>query len=203
MIGRTIVSGLVALVALGCAGDRPEPAGVEADRGAASWQVVTVAELVPEQRAQLERAERAKNLLASTLMDALTQELEVGGPAGAVDICRDMAPMISAHAAEENGVRLGRTSFRVRNPANRPPEWARGLVADRVAELTTLAGPEGELGVMMPIRLAEPCLACHGPRESLDQAVVAALAESYPDDEAVGFAEGDLRGWFWVEVPPA
>ena len=23
-----------------------------------------------------------------------------------------------------------------------------------------------------------------------------------PEDEAVGFAEGDLRGWFWVEVPP-
>jgi hypothetical protein len=28
-----------------------------------------------------------------------------------------------------------------------------------------------------------------------------ALAARYPDDRATGFAPGDLRGWFWVEVP--
>ena len=28
-----------------------------------------------------------------------------------------------------------------------------------------------------------------------------ALKESYPVDRAVGFAEGEVRGWFWVELP--
>jgi hypothetical protein len=27
------------------------------------------------------------------------------------------------------------------------------------------------------------------------------LAKEYPDDQATGFEEGDLRGWFWIEVP--
>ena len=27
------------------------------------------------------------------------------------------------------------------------------------------------------------------------------LGTSYPDDRAVGFAAGDLRGWYWVEAP--
>ena len=30
-----------------------------------------------------------------------------------------------------------------------------------------------------------------------------ALAASYPADRATGFREGDLRGWFWIEVPAA
>jgi hypothetical protein len=28
-----------------------------------------------------------------------------------------------------------------------------------------------------------------------------ALAEHYPEDQATGFQEGDLRGWFCIEVP--
>ncbi len=35
----------------------------------------------------------------------------------------------------------------------------------------------------------------------LDPAVKEVLASGYPRDEATGFAEGDLRGWFWIEVP--
>jgi hypothetical protein len=27
------------------------------------------------------------------------------------------------------------------------------------------------------------------------------LAERYPADRATGFKVGDIRGWFWVEVP--
>jgi len=29
------------------------------------------------------------------------------------------------------------------------------------------------------------------------------LAAKYPMDQATGFKEGDLRGWFWIEVPPS
>jgi hypothetical protein len=111
--------------------------------------------------------------------------------------------MIAEHAADEHGLAIGRTSHRLRNPANTAPEWADALIEQRVAESAYLAGPAGELGVMLPIRVAQPCLACHGAREDLDGEVAAALAESYPADEAVGFTEGDLRGWFWIEVPGA
>ena len=41
-----------------------------------------------------------------------------------------------------------------------------------------------------------------GPAEEIDAEVMAALAEHYPDDQAVAFAEGDLRGWFWIEAMP-
>jgi hypothetical protein len=198
---RRILVALVLAAYFGCGSETTEQADSDVEDGQQGWQVVDLTTLDTDQQKQLERAAAAKDLLASTLMGALTEELEVGGPAGAVDICRDMAPMISANTAEESGVRIGRTSFRLRNPENQPPAWARQLVARRVEGPTTLVGPDGELGVLAPIRVAEPCLACHGDRESMDPAVREAIAEGYPDDEAVGFAAGDLRGWFWVEVP--
>lgn len=34
----------------------------------------------------------------------------------------------------------------------------------------------------------------------LEPAVRAELRDRYPRDEAVGFTEGEIRGWFWVEV---
>ena len=43
------------------------------------------------------------------------------------------------------------------------------------------------------------CLQCHG--EVLDPAVAGKIAELYPDDQATGFIDGDLRGVFWVEYP--
>ncbi len=53
---------------------------------------------------------------------------------------------------------------------------------------------------LKPIGTQPMCLTCHGPRESIDTAIVDVLESAYPDGRAVGFAAGDLRGWFWAEV---
>jgi hypothetical protein len=45
------------------------------------------------------------------------------------------------------------------------------------------------------------CATCHGPTESLSAGVRKEIAERYPTDRAVGFKEGEIRGWFWVEIP--
>jgi len=44
---------------------------------------------------------------------------------------------------------------------------------------------------------------CHGPEDTIPQDVKDAIGEHYPEDQATGFRKGDLRGWFWVEVPAA
>jgi hypothetical protein len=41
---------------------------------------------------------------------------------------------------------------------------------------------------------------CHGPKEQLIPEVKEQLAKLYPEDSATGFSEGELRGWFWVEL---
>src|SRR5690606_27568973 len=127
--------------------------------------------------------------------------MQAGGAPGAVSVCRDEAPRLAREVAEKHRVRLGRTSFRLRNPDNRPPAWADAAVEQRTETPQHLLGPGGELGVLSPIRLQPLCVTCHGAPESIDPAVRDVLAKSYPGDEATGFAPGELRGWFWVEVP--
>ncbi len=56
-----------------------------------------------------------------------------------------------------------------------------------LAEATPVAGPT--------------CLDCHGPRDKMAPAVLAALAERYPADAATGFDCDDLRGAISVRVP--
>jgi len=72
-----------------------------------------------------------------------------------------------------------------------------------VDEPTFLAGPAGEFGALLPIRLKAECQTCHGAKEMIAEETLSAIAEHYPDDRGVGFAEGDLRGWYWIEVPGA
>jgi hypothetical protein len=56
------------------------------------------------------------------------------------------------------------------------------------------------VGVLRPIVHRPMCNACHGPSERLDAAVRAALQVRYPADRATGFRDGEIRGWFWVEL---
>jgi hypothetical protein len=51
-----------------------------------------------------------------------------------------------------------------------------------------------------PIRMKGICRKCHGPRIEPD--VKDRLRELYPEDEATGFKKGELRGMFWVKLPP-
>jgi hypothetical protein len=60
---------------------------------------------------------------------------------------------------------------------------------------------EDSVGVLRPIAQRPLCATCHGPAEGIDPAVRSLLRERYPADRAVGFRDGEIRGWFWVEVP--
>ncbi len=127
------------------------------------------------------------------------------GPANAIDVCRLEAPALAAKHSTA-GIEIGRSSHRLRNPANSGPAWVRDVIdayldnpVDREPRTVSLDGERQ--GYVEPILTQPLCLACHG--SSVDPVVAAALASHYPDDRATGFEVGDLRGVFWVEYPAA
>ncbi|HOC43901.1 MAG TPA: DUF3365 domain-containing protein [Thermoanaerobaculales bacterium] len=186
------------LVVAGCSRG-PEPASEVT--AAVEWQPVAAGDMTPAQQAQQELVATATNSMMAELLGELHAALDSGGGPAGIEACRLKAPEIAARVSEEYGVAIGRTSDRLRNPANTMPAWAVRTVADGIAEPTFLAGPGGELGAMLPIRLRAECEMCHGLAESIAEDIQRAIATFYPDDRAVGFVEGDLRGWIWVEVP--
>ena len=172
-----------------------------ADDRATDWRPL-VGEPTAAQTRQQEVGDDARMALASTLLGELTKALANGPPVDAIGFCKDHAPAFAQSTAEQHGVRIGRTSHRLRNPDNTAPSWAqRAVAAAGPATPAAFVGPEGELGLLQPILLMPQCSQCHGQPDELAAGVADALQQLYPDDRATGFAPGELRGWFWVEVP--
>ena len=157
--------------------------------------------LSASQQQQKRVALAARDAMFEKLSGRLMSVIESDGPAQAIWVCRTDAPAIGEQIEREFGVEIGRTSFRLRNSTNAGPEWVAPFVAAKVDEPTFVALPDDTLGALLPIRLKQKCTVCHGDRDSLRDDVRAALDLHYPNDQATGFREGDLRGWFWVEVP--
>jgi len=170
---------------------------------ASEWRIVDADELSPRERAQLAHAEQSRGIMGQRLMGRVSEAVAAEGHAHAIDVCRIEADPIAMQVAEQRQIAIGRTSARLRNPDNQPPEWARAHVNSDAQTALVARGPDSTIGTLLPIFLAAPCMACHGPQEQLDASVTEALAQWYPDDQATGFGKGDLRGWFWVEAGPA
>jgi hypothetical protein len=163
-------------------------------------------ESTPSVDAAVNRANEAIRALQSGLVEALTSEMKKGGPPSAVHVCRDEAQVITAKVAQEEGVDVGRTSHRLRNPKNAPRPWAEAFVSEAAGKKTSEVEAQvvdlgDKMGVLKPINTLGLCTNCHGKAEEIAPEVRQALAEGYPEDEAVGFSVGDLRGWMWAEVP--
>lgn len=156
--------------------------------------------------AGIEIADAAIRALQQRLSARLLDEMKKGGPARAISVCRDEAQALTAEIARVQGVRVGRTSDRLRNPGNAAPSWAERFVeasAGRKAASVeaTVVDLGDRVGVLRPIPTAAPCLQCHGRAERLSADVRAFIKSAYPKDRAVGFDAGDLRGLIWAEAP--
>ena len=161
--------------------------------------------------AAVERAREAADALGAELMRTLLQEMADGGPMGAVKICSEKAQAIAA-AHSTDGLTVRRVSLKARNPKDIPDDYERrvlekleaGLRAgeDLPAESVEEVVEDGSrrLRYMRPLVIRKPCLRCHGDPETIDPEVRRLIAERYPDDQAVGYREGDLRGAVSVVV---
>ncbi len=178
--------------------ERAPTAPIGAERP--TWREATNDELTPAQQAARDAALAAVSDLQRTLLAEVAKNLEARGPAATITVCKDLAPQLAEQVGNEHGLRIGRTSHRLRNPGNAGPAWMDPVIGARRDELVTMIGPGDAVRVAIPIHVAAPCLACHGQNGMLAPGVVSALDEQYPQDAATGFAEGELRGWFWAET---
>lgn len=139
------------------------------------------------------------------LSGELKMALNSGGVASALPYCNLMAYPLTDSVAEKHGVILRRTALRFRNPDNAPTEAETAQLNAFAAALQEGSHPEPELKrganapvFYRPILLQEGCLKCHGtPEEDIAGADLERIRELYPDDKAVGFRPGELRG-MWV-----
>lgn len=167
--------------------------------------------------AKLTEARATADALASGLMGELVRVLESGDTKAALAYCADSAQAFTArHQTERLSVR--RVGTRLRNSHNSPNSIEESILSAFQSQLDSgtaprdtafvATGPRGqqELRYLRPILVAAPCLACHGDKQSMEPDLRALLADRYPEDQATGYASGELRGAISVRLrdePPA
>lgn len=170
--------------------------------------VSKVGAVQPSIEIQLQEARSMVKSMASSLKSVLKPALTSGGPVTAIEICKINAPDISAKLSTGSPWNIRRTSLKLRNPNNAPDAWEARVLAKfeqqkqqgaavKKLEFSQVVTTNGEqyLRYMKAIPTAKkPCLACHG--QSISKKVSQKLAQSYPNDKAVGYQVGDIRGAF-------
>lgn len=143
------------------------------------------------------------------LKTALKAALEEGGPLTAIRVCKEVAPQIASRLSRRNGVKVERTSLRVRNPGNMAEPWqaevlttfeqAAGDDAEPVLEYFAAGDAAQPARYAKAIHTGAMCLVCHGATISVDVAEL--LDREYPSDRARGYELGAIRGAFSVTWP--
>jgi hypothetical protein len=161
-----------------------------------------IAALLAAAPSPVEQAKAAVNPFKKTLKETLFKALETS-PEAAIDVCSKRAPELAKEASTAT-VTVGRSAFKLRNPANAPKPWLEKAMAELAKEKPgteahrVVTRPDGTVGYAEAIWMGAPCLVCHG--KTIAPGLEAKLKSAYPNDKATGFSEGDFRGVFWAEV---
>jgi hypothetical protein len=152
--------------------------------------------------------------LIQTLGGELKTAMTEGGPVGAIGVCKVKAPEIAAAAMQKTGMKIKRVSPKNRNPKGVPDEWETQALAALEKRLAAGEKPETlDMHAVVPsangseFRYAKAlvtqplCLNCHGDPDKMPPDVKAKLAAEYPNDKAVGYSAGMIRGLLSIRNP--
>jgi len=150
------------------------------------------------------------------LKGELQSAMKEGGPVHAIQVCNTIAPAVAQELSDKHGMRVARTSLKLRNQENAPDAWeqkvleqfeARRAKGENPAKMaySEVVEENGQKrfrfmkAIGMPPLDQMPCLKCHG--EEIADPVKAKLDELYPDDQARGYKPGQIRGAFTLSKP--
>ncbi len=155
--------------------------------------------------------------LMKNLKSQLIQAMEEGDPAAAISVCATVAQDLTRKMGQKlgPGIKIKRTSFKWRNPADAPDEYEkevldllewiyRGkkiLLPFYIQEVTEDEQPYYRY--YKPILVRSECLLCHGDPREMPEEITQTLKRLYPQDKATGYKVGDFRGVIRVSIPKA
>lgn len=151
-------------------------------------------------------AREVTELFQSELKKTLMSAMESGGPQQGIQVCQKKAAEIAEEVSHRSGWRIRRISLKTRSPLNEPQPNERKIL-DFFAEQATHSKSIDDLEwwekksdkqvYMKAIPMNGLCLTCHG--NNVDPSVKKTILHYYPNDTAVGYTLGEIRGAFVIE----
>lgn len=153
----------------------------------------------------LEESRRIAQAFMQRLGGTLKSQLASAGPASAIGVCKLVAPALAAEYSQ-GGFLVSRVSLKTRNQTlGSPDAWERNMLEKFDRQQTQGTAPteisevieqaDGRWFRYLKAIPTQPmCLQCHGQTDEMVAEVKTMLAREYPQDQAVGYRVGDIRG---------
>ncbi|GGB51810.1 DUF3365 domain-containing protein [Shewanella inventionis] len=177
----------------------------------ASLSSTVNAESFTEQQQLEQQANQKIAEFSQALKGQLQAAIKQGGLPAGVSVCQSVAPSIAAQNSTDGWV-LKRTSLRVRNSNNSPDAWELAQL-NQFEQIKAASVPQTQTPIvsseyvakgdtttfryMKAIPTQELCLGCHGSNITPELSTL--IKQAYPDDKAINFELGDIRGAFSLQ----
>ena len=159
------------------------------------------------------RTEQSKDMVkefGGKLKGKLQAAMKSGGPIKAMTVCNEQAPLIAKKLSDKSGWDIHRTSLKAR--ATKPDAWETQIMqsfeqrhtdGDKFKSLfnqdVVEVNGKPTFRFMQAIETKGICLTCHG--ENIAPEIANKIKQLYPNDMAIGFKQGDIRGAFSIIQP--
>ncbi len=143
-----------------------------------------------------EIAQNTQKLLGKNLKGTMKAK----GPVAAVSFCNTKALPLTTEMEQKYHASIKRVSDKLRNEKNEGNAKEKTVIEQFKTSLSkgetvtpiTQMGKDGKVHFYAPIKVGAVCLTCHGT--TLAKPVDSILKLTYPNDKAIGYKEGELRG---------
>jgi len=151
-------------------------------------------------------------MLGKTLKSHLKAEMKADKTVlKAIDFCATKADELTKEVNSKlpKNVKVRRTSLLTRNEANKPDALDKAIMQEIISDMNKtnidvskplmVETPSG-YRVYKPLFIKPVCLKCHGSSKEVSAKVQKVISSKYPNDKAIGYKEGDLRGLIVSEI---
>lgn len=142
--------------------------------------------------------------MQNVLLQNVAGAIQKGGTDYAVDYCNVNAIPITDSIANRHTMFIQRLSYKNRNPGNAFQTQMDSLAWQKIkSEKADFIEQDksGDVFYYKPILMAMPtCIKCHGGKTEITQSTQKIIAQKYPNDKAIGYEIGDLRGMWKIKI---
>lgn len=148
--------------------------------------------------------DRISSEMQTVLLQNVSGAIQKGGTEYAVEFCNLEAMPLTDSISQKFDVKIQRLTDKNRNPKNAissesdATAWGK-IKTDKTDFISQ--NKQGDIYYYKPIMMGMPaCIQCHGNRNNISEKTLELIDLKYPDDQAVDYELGDLRGMWKIKM---
>jgi hypothetical protein len=158
----------------------------------------------------IHRGDNIAKYAQATFQSSLKKAIKSEGMEYAIGFCNTEAIRITDSVSAVKNVKIRRLAKKYRNPMNKTNKGESKIYKSYILEWLKretlhpkiIPNEEGHPVYYSPIGIQPVCLNCHGiPGKDIPSPLAEKIATLYPEDKAVDFQKGELRGMWAITFP--